>query len=246
MNLPLPQDTAPKQTAAPAETAPGASAGRGCPEASAGRLDARAQAVVAEGDGFSVAAVARCCELLQGDLVKSGLRGPAEVAHSHGCAGRRPKGADAETAAGRLPVTASRRRLPGLCDKLADVITDVICRSRSTAPRLPCRLRQKPAWLEIVLTNGPIRWKQALEPWFLAGRQPGLLSFDRCGGGGVSPLFVGLAGDRTVALARRGRPPGFGDMKTSPPGRPTNTSSAFYGRDRESRTWRRANAPDAA
>ena len=59
MTLTLAPETAPKQTAAPADAAFGASVGEGLSERQQEVLGAVLKLMVAEGDGFSVAAVAR-------------------------------------------------------------------------------------------------------------------------------------------------------------------------------------------
>lgn len=188
MNMSLHSDTAPKQTAAPAETASGGSAGEGLSERQQEVLDAVLKLMVAEGDGFSVAAVARAASCSKETLYKwFGDRDGLLTATVRWQASkvRTPK-----LPQDQLTRESLKAALTGFATSWLTVITSDLSIALNRAA-VSHAGSGKSRLGEIVLTNGPIAMKQRLEPLFLAGRAAGLLSFEDAGE--AFRAFFGLA-----------------------------------------------------
>lgn len=188
MNMTLAPYAAPKQTASPAEIAPGASAGEGLSERQCEVLDAVLKLMVAEGDGFSVAAVARAASCSKETLYKwFGDRDGLLTATVRWQASkvRTPK-----LPQERLTRDSLEAALTGFATSWLTVITGDLSIALNRAA-VSHAGSGKSRLGEIVLTNGPIAMNQRLEPLFLAGRAAGLLSFDDVDG--AFRAFFGLA-----------------------------------------------------
>jgi len=211
MNLSLTPDTAPKQTAAPAETAPGASAGEGLSERQQEVLDAVLKLMVAEGDGFSVAAVARAASCSKETLYKwFGDRDGLLTATVRWQASkvRTPK-----LPQERLTRDSLEAALAGFATSWLTVITGDLSIALNRAA-VSHAGSGKSRLGEIVLTNGPIAMKQRLEPLFLAGRAAGLLSFDDVGEAFRAFFGLAVADTQIRALLGEDDRPDSADIET--------------------------------
>ncbi|MEM5493951.1 TetR/AcrR family transcriptional regulator C-terminal domain-containing protein [Hoeflea sp. AS16] len=175
MNLILHSETAPKQTAAPADAALGASVGEGLSERQREVLDAVLKLMVAEGDGFSVAAVARAASCSKETLYKwFGDRDGLLTATVRWQASkvRMPKLPE-----DRLTRASLETALTGFAQSWLTVITGDLSIALNRAA-VSHAGSGKSRLGEIVLTNGPIAMKQRIEPLLEAGRTAGLLGFE--------------------------------------------------------------------
>ena len=175
MNLSLSADAAPRQTAAPADAAFGASAGEGLSERQQEVLDAVLKLMVAEGDGFSVASVARAASCSKETLYKwFGDRDGLLTATVRWQASkvRMPKLPE-----DRLTRASLAEALTGFAASWLTVITGdmSIALNRAAVSHAGSG---KSRLGEIVLTNGPFAMKRRIEPLLEAGRAAGLLGFD--------------------------------------------------------------------
>ncbi|MCY0094398.1 TetR/AcrR family transcriptional regulator C-terminal domain-containing protein [Hoeflea ulvae] len=178
MTLTLAPDTAPKQTAAPADAAFGASVGEELSERQQEVLDAVLKLMVAEGDGFSVAAVARAASCSKETLYKwFGDRDGLLTATVRWQASkvRMPK-----LPRDRLTSDSLKAALTGFATSWLTVITGDLSIALNRAA-VSHAGSGKSRLGEIVLTNGPVAMARRLEPLLLAGRGAGLLNFDDAG-----------------------------------------------------------------
>jgi AcrR family transcriptional regulator len=178
MTLTLAPDAAFERAAKPAETAPGASVGEGPSERQQEVLDAVLKLMVAEGDGFSVAAVARAASCSKETLYKwFGDRDGLLTATVRWQASkvRMPR-----LPQDRLTRASLEAALTGFAVSWLTVITSDLSIALNRAA-VSHAGSGKSRLGGIVLTNGPFAMKQRLEPLFLAGREAGLLSFDDAG-----------------------------------------------------------------
>ena len=176
MNMTLVPDVAPKQTAEPADSTIAASAGQGLSERQQEVLDAVLKLMVAEGDGFSVAAVARAASCSKETLYKwFGDRDGLLTATVRWQAAkvRMPK-----LPQDKLTRESLEAALTGFAESWLTVITGDLSIALNRAA-VSHAGSGKSRLGEIVLTNGPFAMKHRLEPLFEAGRAAGLLSFDR-------------------------------------------------------------------
>lgn len=176
MTLTLAPETAPKQTAAPADAAFGASVGEGLSERQQEVLGAVLKLMVAEGDGFSVAAVARAASCSKETLYKwFGDRDGLLTATVRWQASkvRMPK-----LPQDKLTRESLEAALTGFAQSWLTVITGdlSIALNRAAVSHAGSGKSRLGA---IVLTNGPFAMRHRLEPLFEAGRAEGLLSFDQ-------------------------------------------------------------------
>ena len=211
MNLSLVPDAAPKQTAEPADATFGASAGEALSERQCEVLDAVLKLMVAEGDGFSVAAVARAASCSKETLYKwFGDRDGLLTATVRWQASkvRTPKLPEDELTRDSLEAALSGFATSWLTVITGDLSIALNRAAVSHAGSGKSRLG------EIVLTNGPIAMKQRLEPLFLAGRAAGLLDF--ADADEVFRAFFGLAVADTQIRALLGEDnrPGADDIET--------------------------------
>ena len=174
MNISLAPDAAPKQTAQPAGAAPGASAGEELSERQQEVLDAVLKLMVAEGDGFSVAAVARAASCSKETLYKwFGDRDGLLTATVRWQASkvRMPKLPE-----DRLTRESLEAALTGFAGSWLAVITGDLSIALNRAA-VSHAGSGKSRLGEIVLTNGPFAMKRRIEPLLEAGRAAGLLDF---------------------------------------------------------------------
>ncbi len=178
MTLTLAPDAAFERATKPVETATGASTGEGPSERQQEVLDAVLKLMVAEGDGFSVAAVARAASCSKETLYKwFGDRDGLLTATVRWQASkvRMPR-----LPQDRLTRVSLEAALSGFAVSWLTVITSDLSIALNRAA-VSHAGSGKSRLGGIVLTNGPFAMKQRLEPLFLAGREAGLLSFDDAG-----------------------------------------------------------------
>ena len=174
MTLILAPDIAPRPAAAPAHAAPGASVGEELSERQREVLDAVLKLMVAEGDGFSVAAVARAASCSKETLYKwFGDRDGLLTATVRWQASkvRMPKLPE-----DRLTGESLEAALTGFAASWLTVITGDLSIALNRAAVAHAG-SGKSRLGEIVLTNGPFAMKRRIEPLLEAGRAAGLLDF---------------------------------------------------------------------
>ena len=165
----------PQQADAPVEAALGASGGEGLSERQQEVLDAVLKLMVAEGDGFSVAAVARAASCSKETLYKwFGDRDGLLTATVRWQASkvRMPK-----LPRDRLTQESLTSALTGFAASWLTVITSDLSIALNRAAVAHAG-SGKSRLGEIVLTNGPFAMKRRIEPLLEAGRAAGLLDFD--------------------------------------------------------------------
>ncbi len=175
MNVTLAPDAAPKQTAAPTDAAFGASVGEELSERQQEVLNAVLTLMVAEGDGFSVAAVARAASCSKETLYKwFGDRDGLLTATVRWQASkvRMPK-----LPQHQLTRDSLQSALTGFAESWLTVITGDLSIALNRAA-VSHAGSGKSRLGEIVLTNGPFAMKQRIEPLLEAGRAAGLLGFE--------------------------------------------------------------------
>jgi AcrR family transcriptional regulator len=174
MNMTLAQETDTRQAAAPADAAFGASVGEELSERQQEVLDAVLKLMVAEGDGFSVAAVARAASCSKETLYKwFGDRDGLLTATVRWQASkvRMPK-----LPQDRLTRESLKAALTGFAASWLTVITGDLSIALNRAA-VSHAGSGKSRLGEIVLTNGPFAMKRRIEPLLEAGRAAGLLDF---------------------------------------------------------------------
>ncbi|WP_430538370.1 TetR/AcrR family transcriptional regulator C-terminal domain-containing protein [Hoeflea alexandrii] len=174
MNMTLAPDIAPRPAAAPADAAMAASAGEALSERQREVLDAVLKLMVAEGDGFSVAAVARAASCSKETLYKwFGDRDGLLTATVRWQASkvRMPKLPE-----DRLTRQSLEAALTGFAASWLTVITGDLSIALNRAA-VSHAGSGKSRLGEIVLTNGPFAMKRRIEPLLEAGRAAGLLDF---------------------------------------------------------------------
>lgn len=175
MTLTFAPDTAPRKAAAPADAAMAASQGEGPSERQQEVLDAVLKLMVAEGDGFSVAAVARAASCSKETLYKwFGDRDGLLTATVRWQASkvRMPK-----LPQDRLTRQSLEAALTGFAASWLSVITGDLSIALNRAA-VSHAGSGKSRLGEIVLTNGPFAMKRRIEPLLETGRAAGLLDFE--------------------------------------------------------------------
>jgi AcrR family transcriptional regulator len=175
MTLTLAPDNAPGQPVAPAAAALGGPAGEGPSERQQEVLDAVLKLMVAEGDGFSVAAVARAASCSKETLYKwFGDRDGLLTATVRWQASkvRMPKLPE-----DRLTRQSLEAALTGFAASWLTVITGDLSIALNRAA-VSHAGSGKSRLGEIVLTNGPFAMKRRIEPLLETGREAGLLDFE--------------------------------------------------------------------
>ena len=175
MNLSLHPNTAPERAATPAETAHDAASGESLSERQQEVLDVVLKLMVAEGDGFSVASVARAASCSKETLYKwFGDRDGLLTATVRWQASkvRMPK-----LPQERLTRASLETALTGFAESWLTVITGDLSIALNRAA-VSHAGSGKSRLGEIVLTNGPFAMKQRIEPLLEAGRAAGLLGFE--------------------------------------------------------------------
>jgi AcrR family transcriptional regulator len=211
MTLTLAPDTAPKQTAAPVETASGVSTGEGLSERQQEVLDAVLKLMVAEGDGFSVAAVARAASCSKETLYKwFGDRDGLLTATVRWQASkvRMPKPPQ-----DKLTRAGLEAALAGFATSWLTVLTGdlSIALNRAAVSHAGSGKSRLGA---IVLTNGPFAMRHRLEPLFEAGRAEGLLSFDQVDTACRTFFGLAVADTQIRALLGEDRRPDADEIQT--------------------------------
>ncbi|AKI01264.1 transcriptional regulator, TetR family [Hoeflea sp. IMCC20628] len=211
MNLTLTPDTAPKQTAAPADAAFGASVGEELSERQQEVLDAVLKLMVAEGDGFSVAAVARAASCSKETLYKwFGDRDGLLTATVRWQASkvRMPKFPQQQ-----LTRDSLQSALTGFAESWLTVITGDLSIALNRAA-VSHAGSGKSRLGEIVLTNGPFAMKQRIEPLLEAGRAAGLLGFEDVADAFRSFFGLVVADTQIRLLLGEGNHPGEAEITT--------------------------------
>tara|TARA_R110002020_G_scaffold189446_2_gene388420 strand:+ start:14445 stop:15137 length:693 start_codon:yes stop_codon:yes gene_type:complete len=211
MNMILASETAPKQTAAPADAAFGASAGEELSERQREVLDAVLKLMVAEGDGFSVAAVARAASCSKETLYKwfgdrDGLL--TATVRWHASKVRMPK-----LPSDRLTREGLEVALTGFARSWLTVITGELSIALNRAA-VSHAGSDKSRLGEIVLTNGPFAMKQRIEPLLEAGRDAGLLAFADVADGFRSFFGLVVADTQIRLLLGEGSQPDEAEINT--------------------------------
>jgi len=210
MNLTLHPEAASERAVATAGTAH-PSAGEELSERQQEVLDAVLKLMVAEGDGFSVAAVARAASCSKETLYKwFGDRDGLLTATVRWQASkvRMPK-----LPQERLTRTSLEAALTGFAQSWLTVITGdrSIALNRAAVSHAGSG---KSRLGEIVLTNGPFAMKRRLEPLFEAGRAAGLLDFEDAGEAFHAFFGLVVADAQIRALLGEDNRPDTGEIET--------------------------------
>lgn len=211
MTLTIQSDAISDKAAAPADTSGDAASSEGLSERQREVLDAVLKLMVAEGDGFSVAAVARAASCSKETLYKwFGDRDGLLTATVRWQASkvRMPK-----LPQDRLTQRSLEQALTGFAESWLTVITGDLSIALNRAA-VSHAGSGKSRLGGIVLTNGPFAMKRRLEPLFVAGREAGLLRFDDVGEAFRSFFGLVVADAQIRALLGEDDRPDAAEIKT--------------------------------
>lgn len=227
MNMTLASDPAPKQTAAPTDAATGASVGEGLSERQQEVLGAVLKLMVAEGDGFSVAAVARAASCSKETLYK--WFGDRDGLLTATVRWQASKVRMPTLPQDKLTRDSLESALTGFATSWLTVLTGdlSIALNRAAVAHAGSGKSRLGA---IVLTNGPFAMRQRLAPLFEAGRAADLLSFDQVDTACRTFFGLAVADTQIRALLGEDQRPDAAEIETLS----ANAAASFmrlYGRD---------------